>query len=74
MWQNLSKCSILDWSGLEVFVKVLSMEQKCVGSTLKLFLSKKSHSCKKLPMHNTNQMDFWSSGKSPVIRTRGFFF
>lgn len=73
VYVHLNKCSILDWSGLEMFVKVLLMEQKCVGSTLRPFLSKKSHSCK-IPMHNIDQMDFWSWGKCPVIRTRGFFF
>lgn len=50
-----------DWSGLEMFVKILLMEQKCVGSTLKLFLSKKKITLlQKLPMYNINQMDFWS--------------
>lgn len=38
--QNLNKCSVLDWGGLEIFVKILLMERRCVGSTFKLFLSK----------------------------------
>lgn len=40
LWQNLNKCSFSDWDGLEIFVKMLLMEQRCVGSTFKLFLSK----------------------------------
>lgn len=72
--ENFHKCSILAWGGLEIFVKILLMKQRCVGSTFKLFLSKQ-HRYKKLPMHNIEQMNFWSSRKSLVIRTRvGVFF
>lgn len=39
--QNFNKCSILVWGSLEIFVKILVMEQRCVGSTFKLFLSKR---------------------------------
>lgn len=74
VYVHLNKCSILDWSGLEMFVKVLLMEQKCVGSTLRPFLSKKSHSCKNyLCIISTR----WISGPEESVLLSGledFFF
>lgn len=40
LMQNFSQMLHFGLSGLEIFVKILLMEQRCVGSTFKLFLSK----------------------------------
>lgn len=57
-----------------MFVKVLLMEQECVGSTFKLSLSKKSHSYKNyLGIISTR----WISGPEEGVLLSGledFFF